>query len=157
MAKKCIVSSCIIIKGGKTLLLMHKKLGKLMYCGGHVDKNETPAEAAVREAMEETGYHVKILGRKGVDMPKVWYSHEEPGPVAILYEHVFYPKGRHIHFDLIYLAMIVGKRGRIRKGESTELKWFSESEIDGLDTYPNVKGVIHKAFSMSRSFRAEVS
>lgn len=49
---------------GPEVLLGHKKtglgLGKIVGLGGHVEPGESPAEAAVREAKEESGIHVPI-------------------------------------------------------------------------------------------------
>ncbi|MFY1633651.1 NUDIX domain-containing protein [Solwaraspora sp. WMMB335] len=39
----------------------HRKIGLWLYPGGHVDPNETPAEAAVREVVEETGVQTVVL------------------------------------------------------------------------------------------------
>lgn len=43
------------------LLVHHKKIGKWLYPGGHVDENQTPAEAAMREVEEETGVHTQVV------------------------------------------------------------------------------------------------
>ena len=48
---------------GKTLLHCHPKLGKWVPPGGHLEPNETPPEAAIREAKEETGLDVAILNK----------------------------------------------------------------------------------------------
>lgn len=36
------------------------------YPAGHVEPAETPVEAAIRETLEETGYHIRILGIVGI-------------------------------------------------------------------------------------------
>jgi 8-oxo-dGTP diphosphatase len=152
MTTKCIVSSCIIMDKGKTLILYHKKLGKWLYPGGHVDEGEIPVESAVREAKEETGFKVKLISKSRLGLKRS-HSLEQPAPLCTLYEHVYYKTGTHMHFDLIYLAKPVGKQGRIAKGESTKLKWISEKEIDGLDTYDNVKSTLKYAFKVSKGSR----
>ena len=40
----------------KLILHKHKRIGKLMMFGGHVELNETPWQAALHEVTEETGY-----------------------------------------------------------------------------------------------------
>lgn len=51
--------------GGHQVLLGHKKTGlgrgKIVGLGGHVEPGEAPAEAAAREAKEESGIHVGEL------------------------------------------------------------------------------------------------
>ncbi len=149
MVKKCITSGCIIIKDGKTLLLRHMKLNKWLYPGGHVEENETPVEAAIREAKEETGYNVRIIYKNRLRLMKK-HSIEQPSPICILYQNVYYKTGRHMHFDMPYLVKPVGRQGRLAKGESNALRWVKESEIDGLDTYENVKSTLKYAFKVWR-------
>lgn len=146
MAKKCIVASCVIIKDGKTLLLMHRKLGKWLYPGGHIGENEVPTEAAIREAKEETGFKVRLIAKSGLRLKKR-HSTEKPSPLCTLYENVYYKTGKHMHFDIIYLAKPVGKQGRLAKGESQQLRWVSRKEIDELDTYENVKETLKYALN----------
>ncbi|MCX6799315.1 MAG: NUDIX domain-containing protein [Candidatus Diapherotrites archaeon] len=49
------------------LLIKHKKLGKWLPPGGHMEKNETPDDALQRELMEELGIKIRILNRH--DLP----------------------------------------------------------------------------------------
>jgi 8-oxo-dGTP diphosphatase len=56
--------------GQRQVLLGHKKTGlgrgKIVGLGGHVEPGESPAEAAAREAKEESGVHVQVAGLKPV-------------------------------------------------------------------------------------------
>ncbi len=150
MVKKCITSGCVLIKDGKILLLRHKKLNKWLYPGGHMDENETPVEAALRETREETGYTARIISKKRLKL-RMRHSIEQPVPICILYENVYYKTGRHMHFDMVYLAEPIGRQRRVAAGESEELRWISEHEIDKLDTYENVKSTLKYAFKAARS------
>ncbi|MEL9989809.1 MAG: NUDIX domain-containing protein [Thermoproteus sp.] len=139
--KKCVVASGILIEDGKVLLIRHKRLGVWLYPGGHVEPNETPSEAVVREFAEETGLEVRPQGRTlGISTDDV--AEEEPLPFAILRETVKYPEEVHIHYDLIFLVKRVG--GTLREGV-----WFSKKELDGLKTYPNVLAVLKRAFEVA--------
>ncbi|MDP7115757.1 MAG: NUDIX domain-containing protein [Candidatus Woesearchaeota archaeon] len=58
----------ILEKDGKVLMLIRKfdpGKGKLDLLGGFVDKGETIEEAAIREAKEESGLNVKLIGKLG--------------------------------------------------------------------------------------------
>src|SRR3989338_3759502 len=58
------IAGVIIEKDGKILFNKRKYapgIGKLDIVGGFVDADETPEQAAIREALEETGYTVLII------------------------------------------------------------------------------------------------
>ena len=54
------VGTCIINED-KILFVSHTKLNLWLFPGGHIEANETPDQAALREAMEETGLDVEFL------------------------------------------------------------------------------------------------
>ncbi|AEA12175.1 NUDIX hydrolase [Thermoproteus uzoniensis 768-20] len=139
--RKCVVASGILIEDGKALVVYHERLGVWLYPGGHVEPDETPSEAVVREFQEETGLVVEPVGPvRGISGGDVV---EEPLPFAILRETVRYPDETHIHYDLVFLVRRVG--GRLDNGV-----WVSEAELDGLRTYPNVRQVLRRALSALR-------
>ena len=63
-----ITVACVIEKDGKFLLVEETSDGKLVYNqpAGHLDPDETLFEAAIRETLEETGWHVELTGVLGV-------------------------------------------------------------------------------------------
>lgn len=146
MLKKCIVTSCIVVKRGKILLIFHNKLHKWMYPGGHVEENETPQEAVLRETKEETGYSVSIMGAKPLGLGKNAQALEMPMPSMVLYEDVPYKTGRHMHFDFVYFGVAKGRQGRLAKGESTRMMWITEKDISKLDTFGNIKKILRYSF-----------
>ena len=56
--KRQFTATVYILEKDKVLLIHHRKLQKWLPPGGHMDPNETPAEAACREAFEETGLKI---------------------------------------------------------------------------------------------------
>ncbi len=151
MPKKCICGSAIVMNNEKTLLIKHKKLGVWLNPGGHLEENETPEEAAVREAKEETGMDVEIIdthSKEKKDKIKNEGAVEKILPFSIMYEYVGYKTEMHEHFDMIYLVKPKTDAGiKPDYEEITEIKWFSENEIDGLETYEEVKIKLHNAFN----------
>jgi 8-oxo-dGTP diphosphatase len=84
--------------------------------GGGVEFGEHPEEAAAREALEETGYQVRI-GK----LRKVTHSMEE-GDSAILH-----------HIQIYYDAEVVGGELTSEVDSSTDLaQWFSLDEAKSL-------------------------
>ncbi|MEM0154288.1 MAG: NUDIX domain-containing protein [Methanothrix sp.] len=142
--KKCIVAGCMVIDKGKMLMLKHRKLGIWVPPGGHVEENEFPYEAAIRETKEETGIDVELIGDDNVEHVDE-AAHTLPEPFAILYEKVPYTtQPMHIHFDMVYVGKAVG--GSLGANEeSTDIKWMDEKEINGMETFPNVRDVALKA------------
>jgi ADP-ribose pyrophosphatase YjhB (NUDIX family) len=58
-----LVAGCLVIDSGRVLLLRRgimPQLGKWTFPGGYVDLGETPAQAALRETVEEVGMRVRL-------------------------------------------------------------------------------------------------
>ena len=56
-----------IIHNNKVLLIHHQKLDLWLPVGGHIDQNETPDDALLREIREEVNLEVEILNK--LDLP----------------------------------------------------------------------------------------
>ncbi len=89
-------------------LIMHPRLGKLLPAGGHVEPDETTAEAALREVLEETGLLVRLMPPSAVPLPVGTPHVPVPPPWWILEMQV--PADRHesrphVHVDSIYVAI----------------------------------------------------
>src|SRR5262245_23512183 len=50
-----------VVDGDRTLLHWHRKLGLWLPPGGHVDADEDPVQAVLREVLEETGIVGEIV------------------------------------------------------------------------------------------------
>src|SRR3712207_9577083 len=57
-----------VVSEGKVLLHRHRKLGMWLPPGGHIERDELPDDAAVREVFEETGIRVELVGEKREDV-----------------------------------------------------------------------------------------
>lgn len=93
----------------QVVLHKHKRLGVWLQPGGHVDGGELVSDAAVREAQEETGLHV----RHAINAPMVVHIDVHPGPRG------------HTHLDVRYLLVAPHETPRPGKGESPDVAWFS--------------------------------
>jgi 8-oxo-dGTP pyrophosphatase MutT (NUDIX family) len=133
-----------VVHGDRVLLHRHRRLGRWLPPGGHVEPGETPDEAAVRETLEETGLHVELL-----DAPRQTGTAGGPGapgepcclvqPLGIQLEDI--PPG-HQHIDLIYVARVrpdspVEPRAAIEEGETLP-GWFAAAEWCAMDVSDEV-------------------
>lgn len=96
--------SIYIVCKNKVLLRMHEKFHKWLVPGGHIELDETPQEAAVREVKEETGLDVMIhIDQTSPHTPmddEVELYHP-----AFLNIHEIPGLGyRHRHLDFVYFA-----------------------------------------------------
>lgn len=99
---------CEFPQGWRLGLIEHPRLGKRMIVGGHVEGDETQAEAAVREAVEESGLRVRLLAAPSPALPR-GYPHERVAAPWWITE-VMVPADNHtsephVHIDHQYVAI----------------------------------------------------
>ncbi|MBI1759045.1 MAG: NUDIX domain-containing protein [Actinobacteria bacterium] len=89
-------------------LVEHPRLGRRMIPGGHVEDDETQAQAALREVEEESGLVVRLIDPPGAPLPagfphpqvaSPWWITEVHGPAD---NHLDVP---HVHVDHQYVAV----------------------------------------------------
>lgn len=119
----------------KILLIRHKKNGKWTQPGGHIEGNETPEEAALREVYEETGLRVRLVGER--------FPREEDfiRPLGIQKNRRISSDGEtHMHIDIIYAAVPNDSENlKINIEESNGVRWFSREELEYIDCFPDIK------------------
>ncbi|MBI2547704.1 MAG: NUDIX domain-containing protein [Candidatus Aenigmarchaeota archaeon] len=123
-------ATAYIVDNGKILLVNHKKLGMWLPIGGHVEENETPDQAVIRETKEETGLDAEIIRlskHAQYEYPRAEILHT---PYVISLQNI---KDDHQHIDLEYVCNVKGKK--ILKG-TEECKWFTANEIKNLENCP---------------------
>ena len=93
----------------------HKKIEKWLPPGGHIDKNEDPVTAALREVKEETGLTCQIISKFKP------FSFSSPKqiipPLVINVEDINDPReGYHQHIDMIYVGYPVNSLNGLKNG-----------------------------------------
>lgn len=115
---------------GRTALHWHR-LNAWLPPGGHIEPDEDPIEAVLREILEETGIEAELLNAE----PR--FRHEQPGqlppPVNIgVYD---LPEGdgglreAHQHIDLIYFARPTSGQTAELPADGHEWRWVSDTEL----------------------------
>jgi ADP-ribose pyrophosphatase YjhB (NUDIX family) len=126
-------ASCYIFFNNKILFHKHKKLKIYLPIGGHIEINETPKEAVLREVKEECGLEVEILG----DDKKLDDGSSELSRGEFLNCHKI--NEFHEHMDFVFFGIAKSDNLNPKKGESKEFVWIEEEELDKLDLRENVK------------------
>lgn len=108
--------SAVIAGSRGTVLHVHRRLGRWMQPGGHIDAGESPADAALRESEEETGLEL---------------SHPAGGP-RLIHVDVHPAADGHTHLDLRYLLLAPDEDPSPPPGESPQVRWCTWEEADAL-------------------------
>lgn len=126
----------------KILLCRHKKLGKLLQPGGHVELDENPRQAVLREVTEETGYsplELQVLQ----SAPNIVQNPSSnavylPNPITVNYH--YYGQEDHIDNDLSF-AFVTSEmpKGHPDAGESLDFAWLSLAELRALSSDDTIK------------------
>lgn len=87
-----------LVDGDRTLLHWHKKLRIWLPPGGHIDPDEDPVQAVVREVLEETGITADVVPH----LPPLPFANvaQIPTPLVIISADV--DDGPHQHIDMSY-------------------------------------------------------
>jgi 8-oxo-dGTP pyrophosphatase MutT (NUDIX family) len=88
-----------VVHRQRVLLHWHRKLARWLPPGGHIEDNEVPDDAAVREVREETGLRVRLVGGQGLPIAA---PRQLVVPAGVQVEPI-YPG--HEHIDLVYFAV----------------------------------------------------
>jgi 8-oxo-dGTP pyrophosphatase MutT (NUDIX family) len=114
-----------IVHKNRVLLHFHKSLGIWIPIGGHIDRDELPEEAAIREAKEEAGLNIKLHNPdKEVGVKDVKQLIK---PAHIMLHNI---NDFHQHIDFAFYAIADTFDLKPADGETNNLKWFAKEEIE---------------------------
>jgi len=130
-----------VVWEGKVLLHRHRKLGMWLPPGGHIEDNELPDEAAIREVWEETGLRVELVGERREDVtdPVQLYR-----PAGVQLENI---APGHQHIDLIYFAKPAGSAEVRDEFARDKVGWYGPEDWDGMRVNAEVRGWCERALA----------
>lgn len=127
-----------VVNGDATLLHWHHRIQAWLPPGGHVEPDEDPVQAVLREVKEETGFDVEVLPTQPI--PEIPNLEQVIAPRTILIENVYDQKvGKHQHIDMIYFCRVPGPRPTAPEG----WVWFTADELANSHAAPNPDGINH--------------
>jgi 8-oxo-dGTP pyrophosphatase MutT (NUDIX family) len=141
-----------VVHDEKILLIHHRKLDKWLPLGGHIELDEDPEQAALREAKEESGLDVELLGERPPTT--------SPGTRALIaprFLDIHRISETHEHIGMIYWARpkIVAQASSLcgsethrqdacattlAAAEHHDIRWCSAGELDKLE--PPMSGAV---------------
>ncbi len=137
-------ATIFVVQAERTLLLHHRKLNLWLPPGGHIEPHELPHLAALREAREETGLEIALLGAPERDLGGALLL---PQPLCVLLENI---APDHQHIDLIYVGRVAGGTLHPTAGEHHAARWVSRAELDDPAIIENVRVIGRRALDLAR-------
>src|SRR2546427_8545178 len=117
-----------VVQRGKVLLIHHRNLDKWLPLGGHIELDEDPEQAALREAKEESGLDVELLGERPPTT--------EPGTRALIaprFLDIHRITDTHEHIGMIYWARPMNGTVTLASADHHDSRWCSSADLDQLE------------------------
>ncbi|HVV00173.1 MAG TPA: NUDIX domain-containing protein [Verrucomicrobiae bacterium] len=117
-----------VVRGRQVLLIHHRKLNRWLPLGGHIELDEDPEQAAVREAREESGLEVELQGERPPTTG--------PGTRALIaprFLDIHRISETHEHIGMIYWARPLAGEVALAREEHHDIRWCSARDIENLE------------------------
>ncbi|HMP82516.1 MAG TPA: NUDIX domain-containing protein [Verrucomicrobiota bacterium] len=124
-----------VVHDGRVLLIHHRKLDRWLPLGGHIELDEDPEIAALREAREESGLDVALIGERPPTTG--------PGTRALIaprFLDIHRITDTHEHIGMIYWARpkqdgahaVARPTASLATEEHHDIRWCSVMELESL-------------------------
>lgn len=118
-----------VVRNDRVLLHQHERLHRWLPPGGHIEPNEIPDEAAIREVREETGVHIELIDAPLITLTAPNLPRMLARPLGIMLVDI---RPDHQHIDLVYLARATNDGD----GRGT---WFTITDLATLDLTEEIR------------------
>ncbi len=146
-----LTASGVVIHDDHVLLIEHRKAGLWLYPGGHIDPNEDPAQAVIREIREEVGIDVELVAEQPFSHPAITVV---PNPFTIITVNVTDTAiGPHQHIDVVYAAVPLTHDIALQTNELIAYRWVPLADISALPTPPELPSLITAAAKYLKATR----
>jgi 8-oxo-dGTP pyrophosphatase MutT (NUDIX family) len=129
----------LVVYQDKVLLRLHEKYHIWLDVGGHVELDEDPNQAAIREVKEEVGLDIVLWdgNKKFQEVFTSKYDHRELIPPVAMNRHNI--SETHEHIDMVYFAKSESDNV-IPENADDEWKWLTYAEVDAMEgLLPDIK------------------
>lgn len=114
-----------IVHDQNVLLVHHKQLGEWLPVGGHVELDEDPEEAILREIQEECGLDVELVGTRPA------FSDADVKPlIAPQFLDIHRINDTHRHVGMVYFARGTSDAIVLKEDEHHGIRWFFPKELE---------------------------
>jgi len=117
-----------VVQNKKVLLIHHRKLNKWLPVGGHVELDEDPEQAALREAREESGFDVELLGERPPTT-----GNGTRALIAPRFLDIHRITDTHEHIGMIYWARPKNGTMTLAAQEHHNIRWCSQNDLELLN------------------------
>jgi len=133
-----------LVKDDKVLLAHHKKFNKWTPPGGHIEENETPDQALVREWKEELDLDIDILPAH----ESAFAGDTNATPIPMPFHIDLEREGFDVpHLGYFFYVRLLGDDQNIKvlEAELHGFGWFSKEDLPALPTFEQVRALAEHA------------
>lgn len=116
-----------VVDGGRVLLVHHRRLGRWLPLGGHIELDEDPETAARREAQEESGLEIELVGERPPTT-----GDGTRALIAPRFLDIHRITATHEHIGMIYFAQPKQGALTLAAAEHHDIRWCRPDDLERL-------------------------
>lgn len=117
-----------VVHDSRILLIHHRKLNKWLPLGGHIELDEDPEMAALREAREESGFDIELIGNRPPTT-----GQGTRALIAPRFLDIHRITDTHEHIGMIYWARPRNGTMKLAGAEHHDIRWCSKDDLEKLE------------------------